>query len=307
MRSRVGTLSYGGVCLLAVLAAGPGVARAQDDPCPAAAIITGDRDLARRATSDLARRGVITEAPAGCRRVRATIERRGERIHVGVEDGYGRRSEREVRDLETATALVESWTRQEVVVAMLPPEPAAPAAPPAVVLTAAPPAAAGAAGGLALALESSRATDASTWLGASVSGCALLGPVCAGGVLRAATDTGWSGEIAHSRRGADLLATAELPFGGRGFTLAPGAAIGIGWLQMDELGPHHDQSSDTGGVRAGAFIGLSRALAGNFSIGLSLSADRWIAGGDATAVDGGDPIAPTGHLRAGLGLRYGGP
>jgi hypothetical protein len=307
MRSRVGTLTYGGVCLVAVLAAGPGVARAQDDPCPAAAVVTGDQDLARRATSDLARRGVVAEAPAGCRRVRATIERRGERIRVAVDDGYGRRSEREVRDLATATALVESWTRQEVVVAMLPPEPAPPAAPPVVVLTAAPPAVAGAAGGLALALESSLATDSTTWLGGSVSGCALLGPVCAGGILRGAVDTGWSGEVAHSRRGADLLATAELPLGRGGFTLAPGLAVGIGWLQTDELGPHHDQTSDTGGVRAGALLRLSRALAGGFSIGLSLSADRWVVGGDAVPAEGGEPIAPTGQLRAGLGLRYGGP
>ena len=284
-----------------------GRAGADEGPCPASAVVTGDGELVRQARADLSRRGVVEQAPAGCRSVRATIQRRGENIRVAVEDGYGRRSEREVRDLATATALVESWTRQEVVVAMLPSEPAEKsAAPPPVVVMTAAPAAAGVAGGLALAFESSRATDGSTWLGASLSGCARLGRVCAGGVLRGAVDSGWSGELAaHSRRGADLLATAELPLNVGGFTLAPGLAVGMGWLQVDELGPHHDQSGDTGGVRAGALVGLSRALAGGFSIGLSLSADRWLAGGDAT-VEGGDRLAPTGQLRAGLGLRYGG-
>jgi len=292
--------------MAALLAALPPFALADGEPCPASAIITGDQQLAGQARADLARRGVVSVPPAGCRQVRAHIRREGEHLVVSVEDGYGRRSQREVRDLATATALVESWTRQEVVVAMLPPEPAAKPEPATeVVVVAAAPAAAALGAGVGLAIETSRATDGSSWLGASAAGCGRLGPICAGGVLRGAADTGWSTDSTHSRREADLLATAEWPLGGGGFSLTPGIAIGLGWLQAQELGPHHDQTQDTGGLRAGATLALGRALGAGFAIGLVLSVDRFVAGGDASATDG-TAIAPTGQLRAGLGLRYGG-
>jgi hypothetical protein len=290
--------------LLAALASRAG---ADEEPCPASAIVTGDEELVGQARADLARRGVVSVPPAGCRRVRANIQRRREHLLVSVEDGYGRKSEREVRDLATATALVESWTRQEVVVAMLPPEPVehADPPPPVVIAAAAPAAAVPLGAGVGLATEMSRATDDSTWVGASLSGCAGFGPVCAGGLLRGAVDSRWSGDGSHSRRGADLYATAAVPLEAGGMTIAPGLVLGLGWIQVAELGPHHDQTDDTGGVRAGAEVRLSRALGAGFSLGLTLSVDRFVLGGDATGADGA-AIAPTGQFRGGLGLRYGG-
>lgn len=304
----------------------PAVARAvRAADCPPAAQVSGDRELARTIRAGLRARDVIDRPPEGCPAVRAEIARRGDILVVVVTDGYGRVSEREVRDVETAITLIDSWTRQEIAEARLEDEPAAadPTVPPAFPGSASAAATAGAgagaaaptaiertarpapAGGLGVAAESSFALDGTTWAGGSASGCARIGRVCAGGQLRIAGDTGWTDAIDHPRLAVDLLATIELPIRAGGFLLVPGIGVGVGWLRVSGTGPHADQTDESGGVRGAVRFAAFHALGPSLSIGLETAFDGTLLGGEGFLADGGASLSPGGYVRVGLGLRWG--
>lgn len=287
----------------------PGSARA-DQPCPPAVVVVGDGQLARELSAQLARRGVKATARTGCSRVTAKVRREGELVHVEVTDGYGRSRTWDIRDVGTVSALIESWTRQEADEReLLPEEPdeATAAAPRPVVsvvpsgTVSAPIAAAVTVrprtrGGASFAVESAITGD-SSWLGASLDSCVRLGAVCAGGRIRAARST----PTHHDMTAVDLLATLELPLEIGGFTIAPGAALGVGWTRVTSDDPHAlAPTLDIGGVRAGAQLTVGRRLVAGISIDLSASFDGALLG------QGGAPAAlPSALARVGLGLRYG--
>jgi len=288
---------------------GPGSARA-DEACPPAVKVTGDRALARELAADLERRGVGATASEDCPRVTAKVARQGELVRVEATDEYGRSRTWEVRDVTTAGALVESWTKQEAdeidlgpapekaapeVIAMAPTKTEAATVTETVV--AAPTGAPGLRGGVSIAFESATAGDAA-WYGGTVGGCVRLATVCVGGRLRGARST----PPHHGLTALDLLATAELPIARAGFVFAPGATLGVGWTRATTDEPHAlDPSMDVGGVRAGVQLAVARPIVGAFSLELLLAFDGAIVGqSDA-------PAALSRSLgRIGLGLRYGG-
>src|SRR5688500_12136750 len=93
--------------------------------CAPAAVPIGDPVLVQSVREKLAANGVATVATAGCPAVRVHLEMRGEQLHLRVADGYQRRGEREVQDVATAAAVIESWTLQEIDHGTLPETPAA--------------------------------------------------------------------------------------------------------------------------------------------------------------------------------------
>lgn len=282
-----------------------GSARA-DEACPPAAVVTGDPELAREVAADLERRGVAAASRDGCPRVRATLTREGELVRLDVTDDYGRTRSWEVRDVATASALVESWTRQEIDESELPPEEPKEAPSPVVAMvptetvseTVVPVATpmSRTRGGGSVAFESATAGE-SPWFGGSVGGCVRLAAVCVGGRLRGARST----PTHHEMTAIDLLATVELPVALGGFVVSPGAVLGVGWTRVTTDDPHAlDPSMDMGGIRAGAQLAVARPIVAAFSVELSVAFDGVLLGqGDAPAA------LPPSLARVGLGLRYG--
>lgn len=289
---------------LVVVASGLRAARA-DEGCPPAAVVTGDRELARDVGAELRRRGVAPTTRDGCSRVTATVSREGELVRVDVTDGYGRSRTWRIQDVGTASALIDSWTRQEADEGELPPDaldvppavvPAAVAPPPMSVTSSVRPAPR-TRGGVSVAFETSLAAETS-WSGGAIDACVRVGAVCAGGRVRGAQGTATQ----HDLTSIDLLAIVELPIGlGAGFTAAPGAAVGLGWTQVTTDDPHAVAPSfDVGGVRLGGRLSIARPIVGGIGLELSASFDGVIAGHDQA------PAAlPDSLVRVGVGLRYG--
>jgi len=275
--------------------------------------VNGTRDLARQIAVDLERRGVAATASAGCPLVAAAVTREGELVHVEVTDEFGRSRTWDVRDVTTAAALIESWTKQEADEIDLGPAPAkAPSASASnVVAMIAPADELGVAetmaraparptetrGGLSVAFES--ATDGNAaWYGGALGGCVRLAMVCAGGRLRGGRST----PPHHDLTAVDLLATVELPLPVRGFLIAPGAAVGVGWTRATTDDPHAAApSQDVGGVRAGVQLVIARP------IGRAISAELLFGFDGAIMGQGDAPTVLSRSLgRLGIGLRYGG-
>lgn len=284
-----------------------------EESCAPAVRVNGARDLAREVSVDLERRGVTSMASDGCPLVAANVTREGELVHVEVTDEYGRSRTWDVRDVATAGALIESWTKQEADEVDLGPAPAkapaerasnviamiAPADTSAVAETSAgaPAPTAETRGGVSVAFESATAGDAA-WYGGTVGGCVHLAMVCVGGRLRGSRST----PPHHDLTAVDLLATVELPVSRRGFLFAPGAALGVGWTRATTDDPHAaDPSQDVGGVRAGVQLVIARPIARAISAEVLFGFDGAIIGqGDAPTE------LPRGLGRLGIGLRYGG-
>jgi hypothetical protein len=226
----------------------------------------------------------------------ARIERTGERLRVEVTDGYGRRSQREVRDTATAIALIESWARPEVVVGADLPGASEPMDPSPRAL-AATPAVAGATG-VAVLAGMDYAGDGTTWARGGVTGCVAVGPACVGGRVEIASATELSNTTDHPRRTYSLAATVELPRTVGRFAVVPGVGIGGGWARVGGIGPHLDETEDVGSLRVLATVGLRFAVAPRWALAIEL-------GGEAEVI-GGPPVVPGNLGRAGLGLRYGG-
>ena len=135
--------------------------------------------------------GMHRTVPAdGCAPVVVRVERAGEHIRLWIVDGDGRRGERSVRDLATAVAIVESWTLHEIAAPVAPAVEAARRAEPTPAASVAiePVASAVPRWGIGVGFASAYGADGSAWLGASVSGCVRVGPLCLGALLRAASD-----------------------------------------------------------------------------------------------------------------------
>lgn len=296
-----------GVAALIVVIAWPAMVRAGGEAadCPPAAVVSGDPELAERVTDELDARGIADRAPAGCPRVTATIREQGGVLVLSLVDGYGQVGERRVRDVSTAAALIESWTRQESVDVALAIEdepvaaPAAAVTSSAVVVEAAPRVAPRF--GVSLAFETTRSDDGSTWVGGALAGCARIGRVCVGGELRGIADTRATGATGHARRGVDLYASVDLPFRAGPVTVSPGLGAGLAWARTGDTGPHMDIAVSDTGAAATAHVVIARPIARAFAIELGVAGDAVVFG------DGGVPdLLPAGEVRIGLGLRYGG-
>src|SRR5882762_565186 len=103
------------------------LARAED--CKPAAIAQGDPGLVKGLTAKLRASGIATSSSSGCPSVQVVIEPRGEQVHVKLADAFQRTSERDVQDIATAAAVVESWTYQVIEAGSMPAETIAAIAP----------------------------------------------------------------------------------------------------------------------------------------------------------------------------------
>jgi hypothetical protein len=279
--------------------------RASADECRATAVLEGDGALVDSIDAALTRRGIATTVTADCPAATARIERRGTAVAVLVTDPNGRRSERTLADLDAAASLIESWARQDMNAAALigwvEPAPVESRLDAKMIVPAAPrvrdPVSLAAAG------ETSFGFDGTSWLGARVSACVRVGPLCAGASARLLSD--------DPRRSYDVVAGADFPvaLGSRVVAVA-GAGIGAGWFQSVRSQGEVMTTVTNVGTRvdghAALAVSLTRhvALYAGFSLGASPQAPAVIeSGGDAPVTNG----EPSGFIRGDIGLRIGAP
>ena len=82
--------------------------------CTPAAVPAGDPALVRSLVERLTGHGIGTTQTDGCPVMAVKIEQRGAQIHVALADPFQRTGERDVDDVATAAAIVESWLQQEI-------------------------------------------------------------------------------------------------------------------------------------------------------------------------------------------------
>lgn len=296
--------------LVVVLAASPAAAQ----PC---AVVGGDATLAPAIAALLAGRGVGADL-AACAPVRARVERRGDAIVVALDDAGALPVERVVGDAATAATVIESWARVDVaapllaaralpvVAARAPTERAA--APLAVVVAA--PARAPRALQVFAALETSIASDGTRWLGPQLGACVMVGPICAAARLRFANVIDgpgpWHDHL--DRKGGELLIGGDIPFPlGRG-QLAPGFGGGLGAIGTHVSGDRGEHIYNrTGGLRADVHATLSYPLGHQLALDVTLAADFTQTTHVETDTTMVFPDEPWLLVRAGVGVRYGGP
>lgn len=292
------------------LATHPRVAAAE--ACSPAVVLAGDPQAIATVAELLSARGVALEVGA-CGAVKAQIERRGEGLAIVVEQADGTTIERVVGEAQTAATVIESFTHGEMGDPLLASRafPREVATAPNVRLEAPVPrsAAQRSARGVQLfsAFETSYASDRTSWIGAHLGACVMLGPVCAAARLRLANvEAGpgpWNGEV--ERRSIELLVGIDIPFALGGWTFSPGFATGLG--QMHTRGATQGERAETGGLRADVHATLSIPLAHRLAIDVFTAAELT----QETHIEWGAmmtplPDEPRVLARLGVGLRYGG-
>ncbi len=303
--------------VLALLATREGESFAEPR-CPPAARVNGPAAVVSGIREILDRRGIRPEGGTGCPVTTARLRRVGAMIEVGVTDVYGRSSLRLVTDAETAVALIESWARTDMDASLL--EPGNLQARPAMPKSSVEPEAtvrkrpANPTFALDLLTSTTLASDGSFWIDGNLSGCVFFGPVCVGGLVKAAFDTGTTGESSKQgtgRVGLDVLLVADFPFRLGSLTLTPGMGVGAGWLRSSGgtgTGEERDDAEiDAGGLRLGASLRLIVPLGRSFSVELGLFADYSPLAHTSSFLQDTVVLAgePRWYLRGGLGIRYG--
>jgi hypothetical protein len=279
------------------LAATPS-ARAQ---CRPTAVPQGDPQLVSLLRERLTANGIETQPSPSCPAVRVIVAQRGQQVHLRVTDAYERLGEREVQDVATAAAIIESWTLQEIEAGSLPAD-----APPVV----SPPEPASPAPWFEVgaAFRTAMTEQSSTWMGATVAACARLGWSCVGVTVGYAKDieaTGTSSTGGHELSQLDARATAEVPRAVARFVVTPGLSLGYGlqWIATQHLDAHLQPVTMTESVhalRGGLQLRIAHAVARSVSIFTELAADHSFARSSSVS-------APESWLGLSLGARFGLP
>jgi len=255
--------------------------------CRPAAIPHGDPQLVRTLIERLAASGIETAPDASCPAVRVQVAQRGAQVHLRVTDAYERLGERDVQDVATAAAIIETWTLQEIEPGTLPEAPIAPPSPKYAPRT-----------GLAVAAQTSLSEQATTWAGGSVSGCMMARWSCLGATVHASADVVTT---PHDLFELDALATADLPWALGRFVVSPGIALGYGWQRveshpLDGHGLPTTVVEANHSLRAGLHLRAWRSLSEHFAIYAELAVEGALA---RTGVDAG----PTTAFGLSLGAR----
>jgi len=283
-----------GVCIAIVMLVGSTRAHAQ---CKPAVIAQGDPALVSGLTTRLAASGIATASIDGCPALTVRIEQRGTQVHVRLADASQRTSERDVQDIATAAAIVESWTYQEIEAGTLPEVVANVSLPMLERRTTR--------SGISASLLSGVGSNgATTWIGGAVSACLRIGPACVGATLRSQLDTRATGDTAsidQSMYALGALATLDLPRQLGSFVLSPGVGVGYGYQHVvthhrDAMNNPVDLLSPDHQLRVAAHAALLKPLADH----VSAFADLWT---DAALLRSDSQFGPALSLVLALGLR----
>jgi len=285
------------------------VARAE--PCPPAVALTGDDALVAAVGALLGARGITHETPR-CPAVRATVERRGLWVVVGIDGPAGVPIERSVREAATAATVIESWTRNDVAAPLL-----ATRAVPALddvaehaVVVASPPAARGIQ--LLAAEETSVASDGTVWQGLQLEACIMLGPICAAARLHGgkviSQPASWDG---FGRNGAELYAGIDVPIALGRTRLTPGFAAGYGTMFTRHKSDGERMGIEISGPRAEVHVAFSIPLSAHLALDLvTTGALTQATAMETHGTDAPDPTVvfpdePRALVRFAVGVRYG--
>lgn len=258
-----------------------GAAASVHADCKPTAVPHGDPILVQDVSERLAASGIATTVIADCPVVRVQVETRGQQVHLRVTDAYQRLGERDVQDVATAAAIIESWTLQEVEIGSMPEEPVRAEAPAPAVIATSPVVTTG----LAVSARSTVTEQATTWIGGSISGCKRVGWSCLGATLRANGDTEATGTTVggdHHLFELDALAVAEVPRRLGGFTFSPGVDIGYAWQRItsEHLDAHmmpFTVAESSHALLVGAHVRVARPIAARWALFGELSGDGAVA------------------------------
>jgi len=268
--------------------------------CKPAAVPDGDPELVKNLSVRLAANGIATTPTEGCPAVTVRLEQRGQQVHLRLADAFQRMGERDVRDVATAAAIVESWTMQVVEDGSLPALRAT--GPIGVAPPAWPPS------GISASVQSALATNTSTWIGGGISACMHLGPTCTGAAVIATLDTRATGDtrtIAQDAYAITALATLDLPRHAGGFTVTPGIGAGYGYTHivthhMDAMGNPLDVPGHDHALRTMVHASIARSVSARIAIFADLAGGTALVRSDSTS-------GPTGSLWLAVGLRLEAP
>lgn len=255
--------------------------------CPPAVQLVGDPALVAEVARVLGARGIATE-PAGCAVVKARVEERDGAIAIAIESVQA--IEREVREIETAATVIESFARDD----------AAPLLAVRVVRPAPVPVATRRRLHLFAGLESALGSDRSRWVGLHAGGCWRVGVVCIAARARSSHRADERG-MEPWRESWEALFGIDVPFAIGRWSVEPG--IGFGPSGMRTRG-----SSDgayTNGLRGEAHVTMSIPVAALFAIDVHVAANLLQSIHFDDRGNGTLPPEPWGFARLGVGLRYG--
>lgn len=296
------------VGLTLAAAARPAAAEAR---CAPVVELLGPPGLSAPVATRLRERRLALGRSSRCGRLVATVAAAGARIQLTIVDPEGRRVERTAEDLDEAATAIESWVRRDVsdplLGARLPPSPPSSRVQASgSVRRPRRPSLAATAG-----LDAGATQDGGLWAGAHAGGCAAVGPVCVGGLVRYARDTGVSGdtdELGSSRDALSMLATADLAIDAGRLALVPGLELGQSSIHA-RLGSDRE---DVTALVAGARLAIALELSATWAICLQLTGELApranVRLGDEADDDDPDGVlagAPRWAAWAGLGMRYG--
>jgi hypothetical protein len=284
---------------------------AQAEPCAPAVALTGDDALVTAVRALLGARGITHETPR-CPAVRATLERRGGLLVVGVDGPDGVPIERSVSEAATAATVIESWTRSDVAAPLLAARtvPALPDVAVHAVVAASPPAARGIQ--LLAAVETSVASDRTVWQGLQLEACIMLGPICVAARLHGgkviSQPASWDG---FARKGGELYAGIDVPIALGGIRLTPGFAAGYGTMFTHHHSDGEKMGIEISGPRAEVHVALSIPLTAHLA--LELVTTGALTQPTAKEIHGTDvpdpavvyPDEPRALVRFAAGVRYG--
>jgi hypothetical protein len=258
---------------------------------------------------------VLEQNEVQCDSVHAHLRYDGMTIVITSDDAMP--LERRVGDVATAATVVESWSGTRVADPLLATRPvpivvaeARPIqpAPQRIVIERSAPVVVPVRGYQLFASgETSVANDRTSWVGAQVGGCVVIGPLCATARVRfAAVVDGpppWDGTL--DRRGVELLVGGDIPLHLRHGWLLIGFGGGTGEMHTKLSNAGHNMGSETGGLRADVHTSWVYPLTHDVSLDFSVSLDLTQATRTESSSTMPLPDEPLVLARFGIGLRYG--
>jgi hypothetical protein len=320
-------------------------ASAEPTACRPAVVVYGEPKLIKNIKVLLKKRGIEDTQVLKCPTILAKVERKDDKLVLWMQDSYGRTSERPISDAQSAATLLESWARTDLTdplwaIDSAPEEPTtAPSSATVVIPQKKARVYADDPGptkedetpfsdeprykwwqtpdrgfvrlgdGLSVATEFSRGLDGTNAVGAKVTGCKLVGPICLGTLARAGTLTG------PNQVYADVEGTFNIPMKFRQIWVTPGLGAGVGWMRKDSLFTDLFLVKDTlqttinssGGLRAEFLLHIVTPISPEFLFEIGGAFSQVITRGSGDNMFIGE-IAIQGDtetfLRTFIGIRY---